>query len=369
MEPITMKRVLLACLIISGSAWAQNFAYNGQCSKGGQAVVTQGQKSKGTVPITGGATALGSGVLASYPSCTVTVYLSGTVTRATIFSTASGSSLVNPFTANVDGSFLFFAAPGMYDVTISGMGLPSPFTTTAIVLGGSTVWGSITGTLSNQTDLQNALNLLAPLDAPVFTTSVNLSYITGATFQCLQADAFGNVSGTGLACGSGGGGGAVSSVFTRTGAVVATTGDYTVAQVTGAAPLASPTFTGTVAGIDATITGTLQTLANWSVPAGAGAGQWGTSPSVATCSGDSRVQQCTITVGSGTVGANPVLTVTQPTAFFFTPSCDAQMIGGTAAFSNFTTGTVTTTSAPFTWGGSTPPVASTTIVLKVSCSN
>lgn len=36
----------------------------------------------------------------------------------------------------------------------------------------------------------------------------------------------------------------VSSVFTRTGAVVATAGDYTVAQVTGAAPIASPTFTG-----------------------------------------------------------------------------------------------------------------------------
>jgi len=39
----------------------------------------------------------------------------------------------------------------------------------------------------------------------------------------------------------------VSSVFTRSGAVVATTGDYTVAQVTGAAPLASPTLTGTPA--------------------------------------------------------------------------------------------------------------------------
>jgi len=36
----------------------------------------------------------------------------------------------------------------------------------------------------------------------------------------------------------------VTSVFGRTGAVVAQTGDYTVAQVTGAAPLASPTFTG-----------------------------------------------------------------------------------------------------------------------------
>lgn len=39
-------------------------------------------------------------------------------------------------------------------------------------------------------------------------------------------------------------GGAVTSVFTRTGAVVAATGDYTVAQVTGAAPSASPSLTG-----------------------------------------------------------------------------------------------------------------------------
>lgn len=38
---------------------------------------------------------------------------------------------------------------------------------------------------------------------------------------------------------------AVSSVFTRTGAVVAANGDYSVAQVTGAAPLASPALTGT----------------------------------------------------------------------------------------------------------------------------
>jgi hypothetical protein len=37
----------------------------------------------------------------------------------------------------------------------------------------------------------------------------------------------------------------VSSVFGRTGAVTAQSGDYTVSQVTGAAPAASPTFTGT----------------------------------------------------------------------------------------------------------------------------
>ncbi len=40
----------------------------------------------------------------------------------------------------------------------------------------------------------------------------------------------------------------VSSVFGRTGVVTAQSGDYTVSQVTGAAPLASPTFTGTVNG-------------------------------------------------------------------------------------------------------------------------
>ena len=33
----------------------------------------------------------------------------------------------------------------------------------------ATAWGSITGTLSNQTDLQTALNLKAPLASPVFT--------------------------------------------------------------------------------------------------------------------------------------------------------------------------------------------------------
>lgn len=44
----------------------------------------------------------------------------------------------------------------------------------------------------------------------------------------------------------------VSSVFSRTGAVTANSGDYTIAQVTGGAPLASPTFTGTPAAPTAT---------------------------------------------------------------------------------------------------------------------
>lgn len=47
--------------------------------------------------------------------------------------------------------------------------------------------------------------------------------------------------------GGSGGSGAVDSVFGRTGNVTAVAGDYAVADVTGAAPLASPTFTGTPA--------------------------------------------------------------------------------------------------------------------------
>ena len=51
----------------------------------------------------------------------------------------------------------------------------------------------------------------------------------------------------GLSPPMGGGGGAVASVFGRTGAVAAQSGDYSVGQVTGAAPIASPSFTGNVA--------------------------------------------------------------------------------------------------------------------------
>lgn len=68
---------------------------------------------------------------------------------------------------------------------------------------------------------------------------------TGIQYSC-QSGTWAAISGSGTS--------PVTSVFTRTGAVVAASGDYTVAQVTGAAPLASPTFTGTVAITGATTT-------------------------------------------------------------------------------------------------------------------
>jgi len=76
-----------------------------------------------------------------------------------------------------------------------------------------------------------------------FDQSVTLA---GLSNGCLNV-ASGVIASTGSPCGTGGGGG-VNTVFGRSGAVVAASGDYTVSQVTGAAPLASPTFTGTPSG-------------------------------------------------------------------------------------------------------------------------
>lgn len=63
----------------------------------------------------------------------------------------------------------------------------------------------------------------------------------GTANRILQSDAAGTLSWIDTPTGGGGG---VTSVFGRTGAVVAVSGDYAVGQVTGAAPLASPVFTG-----------------------------------------------------------------------------------------------------------------------------
>lgn len=44
--------------------------------------------------------------------------------------------------------------------------------------GGGAAWGSITGTLSSQTDLQSALDLKAPLASPSFTTTITTPSLT-----------------------------------------------------------------------------------------------------------------------------------------------------------------------------------------------
>jgi hypothetical protein len=135
-----MKRlsIILAVLLSPVVVRAQtNFAFNGQCQKGGQATVTQGLVSSGTQPLSGPPSSPGTGVMGSYPGCQIAVVLTGTTTPANIFSDVIGTPLANPFTGNTDGSFLFFASSGSaYDITLSGAGLPAPVTLTDVSLGG-----------------------------------------------------------------------------------------------------------------------------------------------------------------------------------------------------------------------------------------
>jgi hypothetical protein len=95
------------------------------------------------------------------------------------FSTSQPTSLVLPtmstttrgnFFSNTEGQFI-------YNLTTH---LPEVWNGSAWVAAGGGVWGSITGTLSSQTDLQTALNLKAPLASPTFTGTVTAPTFAGA---------------------------------------------------------------------------------------------------------------------------------------------------------------------------------------------
>ena len=118
-----------------------------------------------------------------------------------------------------------------------------------------TIWGSITGTLANQTDLQSALNLKAPLASPTFTGTVILPTGTVAsadlnwTYYTDEVDLPSATTKHGM----------FAHVHNTGAAYYAHAGSwYKLAKQTDLdlkAPLASPTFTGTVSGITKSMVG------------------------------------------------------------------------------------------------------------------
>lgn len=129
-----MNRIkLITTLILLFGCWsiyAQNSAVTGYCVKGATPATTSGLNSTNTL----------QGIVPGGPAgCLVQVYISGTVTSATIYSTVGGTVLTNPFRAATSGQWLFFAVSGTYDVVLSG-GLPpnaysSPVTLTGLQSG------------------------------------------------------------------------------------------------------------------------------------------------------------------------------------------------------------------------------------------
>ena len=145
----------------------------------------------------------------------------------------------------------------------------------------------------------------------------------------------------------------VSSVFGRVGAVLPALGDYVVGQVTGAAPLASPAFTGTPTAPTATLgTNTTQVattafvLAN--APAAPVSSVFGRTGAVVLASGD-------VTGALGyTPGTVSSVGMTVPGVVFTTPVSGSPVIGsGTLALA------LNTQAANAIFGGPTTGAAAT----------
>jgi hypothetical protein len=156
--------------------------------------------------------------------------------------------------------------------------------------------------------------------------------------------------------GGGPGGGAVTSVFGRTGVIAAQAGDYSVSQVTGAAGLASPAFTGTPTGPTAAVgTNTTQLATTAFVLANAGAGGSGLT-GCATPSAGNLVCDVSVQGGIGTVG---LLTLPYASGGLPSPPSTAQAAIAADATGHlfWSPGNNTAFAAIGGAGGTTPPPA------------
>jgi hypothetical protein len=166
----TLATLLFA--LAPAAVFAQTGAVNGFCNLGGTPALTSSLPSSNYL----------QGVI---PDCLVTVYLTGTTTKATIYADGSNTPLTNPFHANViqkvsAGQWLFYASATQgYDIVMSGpMGLspplayPTPLTLTDVFPGGggggpcspNTIPNGCTGATTAQGAATNIVNgnVIAP---------------------------------------------------------------------------------------------------------------------------------------------------------------------------------------------------------------
>lgn len=97
--------------------------------------------------------------------------------------------LTVPADPNADRIFFWDDSAGATAWLSLGTNLSITGTTLNATGGGSVSWGGITGTLSDQTDLQTALNAKAPLASPTFTGTVTLpagQVVNGVTLSTAQ---------------------------------------------------------------------------------------------------------------------------------------------------------------------------------------
>lgn len=139
-----MRRLFLSIIfliLLAIPAISQNIKVAGIASKGGKIVRTSAQVQHT--------------LMETYPSCTITVYQTGTLTLASIFSDEIGTTKSNPFTANSDASWSFYIAQGRYDIKFSGTGIIVPFTLSDVFVesGGGGGGGAVTSVFGRTGDV------------------------------------------------------------------------------------------------------------------------------------------------------------------------------------------------------------------------
>lgn len=131
------------------------------------------------------------------------------------------------------GAGLFMSGTGSNPLLSASLG-----TATGTITGQNGAWSTVS---ISEVIVGQEMSCLVNIDTP---GTVTLSIVSqNADTVKAHNDGFSLTGYTATPSGPGAAGNVVS-VFTRTGEVVATSGDYTVSQVTGAAPLASPALTG-----------------------------------------------------------------------------------------------------------------------------
>ncbi len=184
---MSMRWGLLICILLSSClpALAQRERANLWCEQGGQTVTVNGVVSS-------------TKVQKSYPSCTVTVYDTGTSNLTSLCTDAACTTpLINPFTSTSTGYITFFAQtePAIIDVQQSGGGLATPITTRGLELcdvttclggGGGGGSGSVAGTpphIAKFTDATTVGNSVGQDDGTTPTTwPLGVSLVTNALF-------------------------------------------------------------------------------------------------------------------------------------------------------------------------------------------